>query len=386
MKRSGFTYRNRVRLLEGGAAYFSALQQLIERAQRVIYLQFYIFEQDETGHKVVNWLSEAAARGVSVYLMADGYASRGLSDTFRSDLKKAGIHFRWFEPLFRSRRFYFGRRMHHKLVVADGLMALAGGLNVCNRYDDRPGEAGWLDMAVSCEGEAAVELLKLCQTMWGEHPPVEVDRTALKQLLASIPVREQQAVRVRRNDWVMRRMEISKTYRNLFGHAREDVIILCSYFLPGRVLRRAIASAARRGVRIRAVLAGPSDVMMAKHAERYLYRWLLKNGVEIVEYQKTVLHAKVACCDGSLATVGSYNVNNISSYASLELNLELRQRGIVQALRDRIERIIREDCRPITAATLEERTGWWIRGWQRFCYHFINSVFNIVTFYYKQKE
>jgi cardiolipin synthase len=95
-------------------------------------------------------------------------------------------------------------------------------------------------------------------------------------------------------------------------------------FFTGRTFRKKISRAVKRGVAVKVILAGTSDIKVAKHAERFLYDWLLKNNVEIYEYQETVLHAKVATYDGHFTTIGSYNVNNISAYASLELNMEIR--------------------------------------------------------------
>ena len=99
--------------------------------------------------------------------------------------------------------------------------------------------------------------------------------------------------------------------------------IMCSYFLPGKVISRLLKNASRRGVKIRVITAGPSDVMVAKYAERWMYDWLLRNKIELYEYQPNILHAKVAICDSEWLTIGSYNINNISAYASIELNVDV---------------------------------------------------------------
>ncbi|HEX6334091.1 MAG TPA: phospholipase D-like domain-containing protein, partial [Flavisolibacter sp.] len=139
---------NRVRLLRGGSEYFDALEELIAKAQYTIYLQVYIFDDDATGIRVGNALIEAAKRGVSVFVLADGYASQSLSRVVISSWQKAGIHFRFFEPLLRSTRFYFGRRLHHKIVVVDAQYGLVGGMNIADRYNDVGDERAWLDFAV----------------------------------------------------------------------------------------------------------------------------------------------------------------------------------------------------------------------------------------------
>ena len=99
--------------------------------------EIYIFEDDETGVAVADALMKAAKRGVQVYLLLDGYASQHLPDDFITELKTNGVQFRWFEPVFRGRYFYFGRRMHHKILVTDALHSLIGGVNISNRFHIR---------------------------------------------------------------------------------------------------------------------------------------------------------------------------------------------------------------------------------------------------------
>ncbi len=139
-------------------------------------------------------------------------------------------------------------------------------------------------------------------------------------------------------------------------------------------------------MKIKVILAGISDIKVAKHAERYLYDWMLKNKIEIYEYQETVLHAKVATYDSSWVTVGSYNVNNISAYASLELNMDVRNKELALYIEKKLEEIITRHCKQITKDNYFSSTHFFRRLWQRICYSFINNVLNLFTFYFKQEE
>ena len=156
-----FTQHNQVSLIRSGKQYFDKLVQLIDDAKIIIHIQSYIFDDDETGNQVADALKNAAKRKVEVYLMADGYASQVMSQSFIDDMREAGIQFRFFEPLFKSKYFYFGRRMHHKIAVFDSKCALIGGVNIANRYNDLPGEPAWLDFALYTEGEIAKEICLL---------------------------------------------------------------------------------------------------------------------------------------------------------------------------------------------------------------------------------
>jgi len=109
---SDFSSNHKVRLLTGGRTFFSLLVRLINRAQESIHLQVYIYEADATGQLVADALIDAAKRGVDVHVLVDGYGSQGLKSTFTSQFVENGVHFRVFEPLFKSKHFYIGRRMH----------------------------------------------------------------------------------------------------------------------------------------------------------------------------------------------------------------------------------------------------------------------------------
>lgn len=379
-----YTVRNKVKLVRGGKDYFEILLRLINQAKDNIHLQTYIYDDDETGRLVAHALIAAVKRGVDVYLLADGYASQHMSKRFISDLKDSGIHFRFFEPLFKSKYFYFGRRLHHKVIVVDGLYAIVGGVNITDRYNDMPGKPAWLDFALYVEGEIALELCVLCWKTWNGFPrkmgltTCELNRPDYSCLQKEI------MVRMRRNDWVRNKNQVSQSYLELFNKAQSHVLILCSYFLPGKDVCRQIEKAIERGVKIRIIIAGPSDVMLAKNAERFMYDWLLRKGVEIFEYQKNVLHGKIALCDDKWMTVGSYNVNNISAYVSIELNLDVNDGTVTTEAREMLEQIIINDCISITVTRHKQNKNIFRQFGRWVSYQFIRAIIYLTTFYFKQ--
>ncbi|WP_276504750.1 phospholipase D-like domain-containing protein [Terrimonas pollutisoli] len=372
-----------MRLISGGKEYFDLLLQLIDQAVESIHLQTYIFNDDETGVLVANALKKASHRNVQVYLLTDGYASQALHRRFIGELKEAGIHFRFFEPIFRSRRFYFGRRMHHKLVVVDAKYAMVGGINIADRYNDFPDKKAWLDFALYAEGDIARELCLLCWKTWYGYPSIMAKTPCERP--ANLPAANGDVeIVMRRNDWVRGKNQVSKTYLQMLHNAESGVIILCSYFLPGKVIRRNIVQAIKRGVSVKVIAAGSSDVMLAKHAERWLYDWLLRNGVELYEYQQNVLHGKLAVCDDKWMTIGSYNINDISAYASIELNLDVHHTGFAKEVRQKLEKIISEECIPITTEYHSRTKNIFIQFVRWISYQFIRVVFRLFTFYFKR--
>jgi cardiolipin synthase len=317
----------------------------------------------------------------------DGYASSSLSRHFIEELKEAGVQFRFFEPIFKSRNFYFGRRLHHKVVVADARYALVGGINITDRYNDTPGKKAWLDFAMLVEGEVAKDLCELCWKTWYGYPAKLAPTPCAKQIIQfKFNASEVAAVRMCRNDWVRGKNEISGTYVQMFRTAQSNITILCSYFLPGRVIRKQLALASKRGVNIKVVAAGMSDVRTAKFAERYLYSWLLRNKIELYEYQPNILHGKIAVCDSEWTTVGSYNINDISAYASIETNLNVRDTVFAKKTEKVLSGIIENDCVRITMETHSRSQNLMKRLIEWLSYQFVRLTLYLFTFYFKRKH
>jgi cardiolipin synthase A/B len=383
----GYSVQNKIKLVRGGKPYFDQILVMINQAQEIIQFQVYIYDYDETGKAVTEALIAAAKRNVQVYLMADGYASQKLPKTFIHEVEQAGIHFRFFEPLFKSRHSYFGRRMHHKVIVVDNRFGMVGGVNISNHYNDRPDQPGWLDFALHMEGDVVKELCRVCQKMWNGYLPTKpVTLCNYKTVQFDIQKSEYCEVRVRRNDWITKKNQVSRSYIEMFNKANDHIIMMSGYFLPGRNIRRNMKRAAARGVKIKLILAGMSDVMVAKYAERFMYNWLFRNHIELYEYKPCVLHGKVASYDKQWATIGSYNVNIISAYASIELNIDVNNTDFADMLDDTMEKIIQNDCVQVTKENFSSNNGIFNKIWELLCYWFVRLLFYLFTLNFKQKS
>lgn len=371
--------------MRGGSEYFDLIIDLINNARQSVHLQTYIFANDSTGNSVARALMDAASRNVEVYLLLDGYASQGLPDDFIKDLESAGVRFRYFEPLIRSKNFYFGRRLHSKVLVTDASFAVVGGVNITDRYNDLPGQPAWLDFALFAEGPVAVEACNMCRHVWSGsrkrlksadcQPPSEVK-------LSDTQTSE---VRLRRNDWVNNRLQISNSYLEMFRTAKSHITILSSYALPGNVFRKNLERGIKRGVAVRMIISGESDVKFVKLAERYWYNWLLRNNIEIFEYTKNVLHGKLAVCDSEWMTIGSYNVNDLSAYVSLELNFDVRNPAFVKKVEEILQEIIDNDCIKISYEDVKQTNPF--KKFSRWlAYTLIRLTFSLTTFYYRKQK
>jgi cardiolipin synthase len=256
-----------------------------------------------------------------------------------------------------------------------------GGMNISNRYNDMPDQPAWLDWAIYAKGEVALWLTYICQQ--------RVKPGSLKRLLGRSPNYSEQfkksTVSVKINDWVRGRKEITNSYLSMFRQATDTIMIMSAYFLPNDQFRKELKKAAQRGVKVKLILAGTSDIALAKFAERYLYRWLFSKNIEIYEYQKSILHGKLAVYDSLWSTVGSYNVNTISAYASIELNLAVQDHDFAVNVENTLQAIMLNDCVRITENQIQH-AGLLKRFFQWCAYVSYQAVFFLFTFYFKQRE
>jgi cardiolipin synthase len=291
------------------------------------------------------------------------------------------VNFRWFEPLIQGRNFYVGRRLHHKILVADGHYGLVGGVNISNHYNDLQGEPAWLDWAILVEGEISMALYHRCTQMWYRITRVNIPAFPPPPL-----INEDCLMRMRVNDWVRNKNQISKSYIEMFRKADRSITIMSSYCLPGRVFRRNLRLAVSRGVRVRIIMTKVSDVALAKWAERFFYPWLLKRNIEVYEYRRKVLHAKLATYDNKWVTIGSYNVNDLSAYASIELNLDVDNEIFATHVEQSLNEIIERDCDVITTASLQRKENFISRLLYRLAFGTFRLGLYLFTFYFKQER
>lgn len=340
---SEFAENDLIELVPGGKPFFDALEEAIASARDEIHFQTYIFNEDETGRKIFQLLQDASARGVKVYLVVDAFGSSTMSQKFLREIRSSGIHFRFFGR-YLTANLRFGRRLHHKIVVFDQQVALIGGINVADKYNDLEGQPAWLDFAVQFSGAAAEQAHARCLEIW-EKKQKRTWKTRWKK------GRKKILARLRTNDWFMGRNEITSSMKTAFRHAEHSITLVAAYFIPTKGLMNELKKASRRGVKIRIMLGQISDVRLAKMASRYLYSWMLKHDIQIYEWTSTVLHAKVAVIDDYWATIGSYNLNFLSVFESIELNLEIADEGFANELNNHISALMEKECELITHQT-----------------------------------
>ncbi|MEW6689554.1 MAG: cardiolipin synthase ClsB, partial [Pseudomonadota bacterium] len=332
-----FVAGNRLTLLRNGEQYFPALVAAFDAARSEIFLETYIFADDETGSLVADALARAAARGVATHLLIDGFGARDFAPRFREMLASAGAELLVFRPHVSPWPFWKQRgrlrRMHRKLASIDGAVGFVGGINVIDDFDTPTPAPPQFDYAVRIEGPLAERVRAAAARLW-----LRVSWATLGRRWPGLAVLGRQARRhgappqgapaaggqraalvVR--DSLRHRRDIENAYLEQLETARSEVVLASAYFFPTRRFRRALLAAARRGVRITLLLQGKADHPLQHFASRALYRSFLRAGIHIHEYLASLLHAKVAVFDGRVATVGSSNIDPFSLGLAREANV-----------------------------------------------------------------
>jgi cardiolipin synthase A/B len=386
--RAALTGGNRVRLLAGGDELFPAMCAAIVQARHQVWLATYIYHDDDAARCITRALADAARRGVWVGVVVDGFGSKATLQALREQLLPAGVQLAVFRPVDRWWRLLQPgqlRRLHQKLCVVDGQVGFVGGINVIDDRNDLNhgfAEAPRLDFATELQGPVVAAVEQSARAMWS--------RAALgadwRDELASLARSAEPVARVRRvasrlrilppsgpptlgmtqlppvraaflvRDNLRQRRAIEHAYIEAISRARERVEIICPYFYPGRLFRRALQRAAKRGVQVRLLLQGKPDYRFAALAAQVLYAELLAVGVRVFEYTPAFLHAKVAIVDDDWATVGSSNIDPLSLLLNLEANVIVRDQPFTAELALRFESAVMasvEVTRPGVGP------GWW---------------------------
>lgn len=348
MKVPDFVEGNRITLLRNGSEYFPALESAIDKAQHEVHLETYIFEYDATGVRISEALKRAAKRNVTVRLLVDGFGSQDLPKKVIQDLLNAGVQVLIFRknisPLTLRRNRL--RRMHRKLATIDKSIAFVGGINVIDDLNNPEPLPPRFDFAISIEGPLLSKIILAAKHLWMVVALAQLKKNWVKH--KKMPYSTIQPSGSQRGALVIRdnfrhRHDIEEVYLHAITNACSEIIIANSYFLPGINLRHALSDAARRGLRVVLLLQGKIEYRLQHYATLALYGSLLEAGIEIYEYHKSYLHAKVAVIDQHWSTVGSSNIDPFSLLLAREANVIVDDKSFATQLRICLEKAMTEE-------------------------------------------
>ncbi|HZY02248.1 MAG TPA: phospholipase D-like domain-containing protein [Anaeromyxobacteraceae bacterium] len=330
-----------VALLDGGPEAFPRMLEAVRASQQSVLLETYTFRREGVGEEFLAALSSAAQRGVRVEVVLDGWGSALDGRYVQALLGEAGCQVRIYHPVLSLLRGRF-RRLHRKILLVDGEVAFVGGVNISDEYGHLgPGHAPemeereppWLDLMLEVRGPVVAWLERRLR---GERlrPPRGPVHVLLSGLGGGRPLR--------------------RRYLKALGAARRSIEMAHAYFLPDHRLVRSLTAAARRGVQVTLLLAGRSDIPLFQAATRRLYRQLLRAGVRIHEWSRSVHHAKAAVVDDQRLLAGSFNLEPYS-LANLEALVEVDDPAVAREGGAWIARRVAE-AEEVTLATLQRRS------------------------------
>ena len=352
---------NAVVLLKNGAEYFPAIIAEMEHARSSIYLETYIFADDASGRAVATALTRAAARGLDVRVVVDGFGTKPyLSESLALALMGGGVCLvRYREDVVtvnwsRARL----RRLHRKLVIVDGAIAFVGGINIIDDMNTPAQTPPRVDFAVRVQGPLLEPIVAAANRLWQVLRVMTISESslpALNLLPLTKSCGEVKAKFVLRDNLRFRR-KIENGYLAAMRVARSEMVIASAYFLPGIRFRRALLDAAGRGIQVTLILQSRVEIRLLHHATKALYGQLLAGGVRIVEYERSFLHAKVAVVDDRWATVGSSNIDPFSLLLAREANIFVHDTAFAQGLRRELGRLESEGGREVDRDTWSRRS------------------------------
>jgi len=326
---------NRVQLLRDGPATFTAMLDLIERAQTSVALESYIFRSDEVGHQFGDALVRAVGRDVAVRLLLDWIGVRGTSRAFLRQLARAGIAIQVFNPPGFRPWLGLVPRDHRKLLVVDDTVGITGGVGVGREWTTgvlKRHRCRWRDTAVLIQGPAARDMVSAFETMWrrsvgrerrgshrflrraarGAHLDPSTHTPALVGIIEGEPLR----------------LRVSRALQIQAISAERSIWIATAYFAPSPSEVEALNGAARDGVDVRILVPSRNDHPWVSLLARRYYRRLLTNGVRIWEWQGEMMHAKTSVIDGRWVRVGSTDFNPLGVAINYELDAVIEDRTL----------------------------------------------------------
>jgi cardiolipin synthase len=353
---------NGYEVLTNGDQIFPSMLEAIENARRRISFETYVYETGEVGNRFTTALESAARRGVKVYIVLDWVGAGSLENADVERLKQAGCHVVLFNKASAYELEEVNYRTHRKILVVDGEIAFTGGAGLADHWLGNAQDPDrWRDTNIRIRGPVARAMegafFKNYVESAGAISTPELDDVVT-------PAGDEAASMVVDSSANGGSSDLKRLYLLLIASARRTIDVASPYFVLDESTRWTFEDAVGRGVKIRILTEGPiTDAMSVKHASRHAYEKLLSLGLELYEYQPTMMHAKVLVVDGVWSTFGSANFDNRSFELNDELNVAVADRGLASRfLRDfeqdltKSQRLNLETWRkrPITDKALEQ--------------------------------
>jgi cardiolipin synthase len=312
---------NRAEVLVNGDRIFPAMLGAIRGAKETVNFETYVYWQGDIAQELAEAICERARAGVECRVLLDGVGSAQMRPALIQEMGDAGAKVVRFRPPLPHLLRRSTNRSHRRVLVVDGRVGFTGGVGIAEEWSgDAEGPEHWRDTHVRVEGPIVREL----QGAFGEHW-VEATGEALvgtRQLPPLEPLEDGAPMQLVRSGARVGDTNVEVLYFLAISCAERSIDLTAAYFAPRPPFVKALCDASSRGVQVRILVPGPHiDKELVRVAGRQVYEELLDHGVEVHEYQPTMLHAKTLVVDGCWSSVGTVNFDNRSFQLHDELTL-----------------------------------------------------------------
>ncbi len=357
------TEGNTVEVLRNGCEIFPALFEAVEGAEHTIDFLTFVYWKGEVGGRLAEALAKRAREDVRVRVLLDSFGARLIDPSSIRLMEDNGVHLRWFRPLKRLRAGQVNHRTHRKVLVVDESVAFTGGVGIADEWQGNArDEREWRDTHFRIRGPAVDGLRAAFLDNW-----IEADAAIFDQAIDRFPDQPQPGhavIQCIRGASETGRSDAETLFRTLLQLARSRVRLTTAYFVPDEELVGDLCGAANRGVKVEILLPGPhADKRIVQVVAESSYKRLLDSGVDIWNFQTTMLHAKVMTVDEHIAVVGSANFNSRSMSLDEEINVVLIDDVTASTLDQQFEDDLADSVR-IDPSRWRQR-GWPQRGYER---------------------
>ncbi|HYE89486.1 MAG TPA: phospholipase D-like domain-containing protein [Terriglobales bacterium] len=350
---------NTVELLFNGEQIFPAKLAAIRAATKTITYAQYYYEEGLVSRDIAEALAERARAGVGVNVLLDSFGALGIPEEYVELMRRSGVHVVFFRPLRPFPGARSNNRMHRRVLVVDGRVAITGGSGVSRKWmGDGRTEGHWRETDVRIEGPVVRYLQGAFAENWLEATGIVLGGEPYYP--APHPPKGQAFVQIVRSSPAGGSFAVYTALLLAIASARKTIYITNPYFVLDEKMTEALLNAKAGGARVVVLVPGKIDHNLVRQASRASFGDMLKAGIEIHEYRAALLHAKTIVIDGVWATVGSTNLDN----RSFALNDELNAIFYSPAVAQRLEQAFRDDLKHSQQVTYE---AWSKRGvWARF--------------------
>lgn len=324
------TTNNHITVLKNGDEIFPSMLDAIQQAKSSIIFLTYVYWRGDIADQFAHRLADKAREGIKVSVLIDAFGGNKIDSALLKHMREAGIEVRWFRPLRWYTIHKFNNRTHRKILVCDEQIGFVGGVGIADEWTgDAQDFRHWRDTHFKITGDAAHELIDSFNENWKSAGGKPIGYGPSSPAGAGKGIE----VRVTSSTHGVGRTKGAILFNEAIAAAKQDVMITTAYFVPNRRFIRALTAASRRGVTVSILTNGPhTNQYLARKAGHHAYTRLMFAGVNIYEYQKTLLHAKVMTIDHTSAIVGSSNFDDRSFVLNDEVCVSFSDPAVVKKL------------------------------------------------------